>query len=326
MVRNILITGGAGYIGSHVTEILLKKYKKVFLLDNLSTGHRKLINKKAKFFKLDIHRKDKVRKIIKKNKIDSIIHLAANLIIGEGQRKPKKYYKNNVLGTKNLLDACKDTTVKNFIFSSTAAIYKEGQYKVTEKSIIKPKSIYGKTKIKAENLIRNFAKKNKINYGILRYFNIAGSSPSGKIGLINKNSDHLFKNYSIEILKKKPKLKIYGTNYKTKDGSCIRDFIHVSDIAEIHYLVLEKINKLNISKILNCGYNQGSSVLQVAKEFKRQSSKKINIIETKRRSNDLIKIIASNNNLKKFINWKPKFNNLGKIVKSCIVWEKKLNK
>ena len=324
MVKNILITGGAGYIGSHVTEILLKKYKKVFLLDNLSTGHRKLINKKAKFFKLDIHRKDKVRKIIKKNKIDSIIHLAANLIISEGQRKPKKYYKNNVLGTKNLLEACKDTTVKNFIFSSTAAIYKEGQYKVSEKSKIKPKSIYGKTKIKAENLIRNFSKKNKINYGILRYFNIAGSSPSGKIGLINKNSDNLFKNYSREILKKKPKLKIYGTNYNTKDGSCIRDFIHVSDIAEIHYLVLEKINKLNISKILNCGYNKGISVLQVAKEFKRQSSKKVNIIETKRRSNDLIKIIASNNNLKKFINWKPKFNNLGKIVKSCIVWEKKI--
>ena len=324
MVKNILITGGAGYIGSHITEILLKKRKKVFLIDNLSTGHRKLINKNAKFFKLDIHRKDKVRKIIKKSKIDSIIHLAANLIIGEGQRKPKKYFKNNVLGTKNLLEACKDTAVKNFIFSSTAAIYKEGQYKVSEKSTVKPKSIYGKTKIKAENLIKNFAKKNKINYGILRYFNIAGSSPSGKIGLINKNSDHLFKNYSIEILKKKPKLKIYGTNYKTEDGSCIRDFIHVSDIAEIHYLVLEKINKLNISKVLNCGYNEGTSVLQVAKEFKRQSSKKVSIIETKRRSNDLVKIIASNNNLKKFINWKPKFNNLGKIVKSCIVWEKKI--
>ena len=159
--KNILITGGAGYIGSHITEILLKKRKKVFLIDNLSTGHRKLINKKAKFFKLDIHRKDKVRKIIKKSKIDSIIHLAANLIIGEGQRKPKKYFKNNVLGTENLLDACKDTTVKNFIFSSTAAIYKEGQYKVSEKSTVKPKSIYGKTKIKAENLIRNFSIRNK---------------------------------------------------------------------------------------------------------------------------------------------------------------------
>ena len=323
MAKNILITGGAGYIGSHVSEILLKKYKKIFLIDNLSTGHRKLINKKAKFFKLDIHNEKKINKIIEKYNIDSIIHLAANLIIDEGQKNPKKYYKNNVLGTKKLLSACKNTSVKNFIFSSTAAIYKEGQYKVSEKSLIKPKSIYGKTKIKAENLIKNFAKKNKINYGILRYFNIAGSSPSGKIGLINKNSDHLFKNFSIELMKKKPKLKIYGIDYKTKDGSCIRDFIHVSDIAEIHYLILEKIDKLNISKILNCGYNKGTSVLEVANEFRRQSSKKVDIVYSKRRTNDLIKIIASNNKLSKFIKWKPKFNNLSKIVKSCIIWEKK---
>ena len=160
MVKNVLITGGAGYIGSHVTEILLQRYKKVFLIDNLSTGHRKLINKKAKFFKLDIHDNKKIKKIIEKYKIDSVIHLAANLIIGEGQKKPKKYYKNNVLGTKKLLETFKDTTVKNIIFSSTAAIYKEGQYKVSERSIIKPKSIYGKTKIKAENLIKNFSKKN----------------------------------------------------------------------------------------------------------------------------------------------------------------------
>ena len=326
MVKNILITGGAGYIGSHIAEILLKKNKRIFLIDNLSTGHRKLINKKAKFFKLDIHNKNKVKNIIENHQIDSIIHLAANLIIGEGQKKPEKYYKNNVLGTQKLLEACQKTNVKNLIFSSTAAIYKEGQYQVSEKSTIKPKSIYGKTKIKAESLIKKFAKKNKINYGILRYFNIAGSSPSGKIGLINKNSDNLFKNFSTEVIKNKPKLKIYGTNYKTKDGTCIRDFIHVSDIAEIHYLVLEKINKFNVSKILNCGYNKGISVLQVAKEFERISQKKISIIYSKRRNNDLIKIIASNKNLKKFINWKPKFNNLGKIVKSCIVWEKKLNK
>jgi UDP-glucose 4-epimerase len=323
MVKNVLITGGAGYIGSHITEILLKKHKKVFLIDNLSTGHRKLINKKAKFFKIDIHNKKKIKKVIEHYKIDSVIHLAANLIIGEGQKKPKKYYKNNVLGTKKLLYSCRNTTVKNFIFSSTAAIYKEGQYKVSEKSIIKPKSIYGKTKVQAENQIKNFAKKNNLNYGILRYFNIAGSSPSGKIGLINRNSDHLFKNFSIELMKKKPKLKIYGTDYNTKDGSCIRDFIHVSDIAEIHYLILEKIDKLNVSKILNCGYNKGSSVLEVAKEFRRQSSKKVDIVYTKRRTNDLIKIIASNNSLNKFIKWKPKFNNLSKIVKSCIAWEKK---
>ena len=273
IVKNVLITGGAGYIGSHVTETLLKKNKKVFLVDNLSTGHKKLINKKAKFFKLDIANKRGIKKIIEKYKIDSIIHLAAHLIIGEGQKKPKKYYKNNVLGTKKLLEACKNSMVKNFIFSSTAAIYKEGQYKVSENSIIKPKSVYGKTKIKAERLIMSYAKKNKINYGILRYFNIAGASPSGKIGLINKKSDHLFKNFSSEIMKKRPKLKIYGSDYNTTDGSCIRDFIHVSDIAQIHYLILEKINKLKISKILNCGYNKGISVLEVAKEFERQSSK-----------------------------------------------------
>ena len=324
MIRNILITGGAGYIGSHVTEILLKKNKKVFLIDNLSTGHRRLINKKAKFFKLNILNKKKVKSIIKKYNIDSIIHLAANLIIGEGQKFPKKYYKNNVLGTKKLLEACEKTNVKNFIFSSTAAIYKEGQYKVSENSTIKPKSVYGKTKINAERIIIKFSKNNNINYGILRYFNIAGASTSGKIGLINKKSDHLFKNFSIEIMKNIPKLKIYGTDYKTKDGSCIRDFIHVSDIAEIHYLVLEKINKLNISKILNCGYNKGTSVLEVAKEFKRQSSKKVEIINSKKRKNDLIKIIASNNKLKRFIKWKPKFNNLSKIVKSSIIWEKKI--
>ena len=324
IVKNVLITGGAGYIGSHVTETLLKKNKKVFLVDNLSTGHKKLINKKAKFFKLDIANKRGIKKIIEKYKIDSIIHLAAHLIIGEGQKKPKKYYKNNVLGTKKLMEACKNSTVKNFIFSSTAAIYKEGQYKVSENSMIKPKSVYGKTKIKAENLIINFAKKNKINYGILRYFNIAGASPSGKIGLINKKSDHLFKNFSSEIMKKRPKLKIYGSDYNTTDGSCIRDFIHVSDIAQIHYLILEKINKLKISKILNCGYNKGISVLEVAKEFKKQSSKKVNIIFTKRRKDDLIKIIASNKKLKNFVKWRPKFDNLSKIVKSCIIWERKI--
>ena len=325
MVKNILITGGAGYIGSHVAEILLKKNKKIFVVDNLTTGHRKLINKKLRFFKLDISNTKKINKILVFYNIDSVIHLAANLIIGEGEKNPKKYYKNNVLGTQKLLAACKKTNVKNFIFSSTAAIYKEGQYQVSEKSTIKPKSIYGKTKIKAENLIISYAKKNKINYGILRYFNIAGSSPSNKIGLINKKSDHLFKNFSIEVMKKKPKLKIYGTDYKTKDGSCIRDFIHVSDIAEIHYLILEKINKLNISKILNCGYNKGSSVLDVAKEFKRQTSKKVDIIYVQRRKNDLIKIIASNKRLINFIKWRPKFNNLSKIVKSCIKWEKKHN-
>ena len=321
MIKNILITGGAGYIGSHISEILVNNKKKIYIVDNLSTGYRKLINKKAKFFKVNILDGKTVKKIIKKHEIDSVIHLAANLIISEGEKYPKKYYKNNVIGTQNLLKACSNSNIKNFIFSSTAAIYKDDQFKVSENSAIKPKSVYGKTKIKCEKIIQSFCRNNNINYGILRYFNIAGSSPSGKIGLINK-SDHLFKNFSREIMKKKPVLKIYGNNYKTKDGSCIRDFIHVSDIAEIHLKVLEKIDKTNKSKILNCGYNKGTSVLEVAKEFKKQTSKKVKIMITKRRKADLVKIIASNKKLMQFIQWKPKFNNLRKIVKSCVMWEK----
>ena len=322
MIKNILITGGAGYIGSHISEILVKNKKKIFIVDNLSTGYRTLINKKAKFFKVNILEVKTVKKIIQENKIDSVIHLAANLIISEGEKYPKKYYRNNVVGTQNLLKACSKSTVKNFIFSSTAAIYKDGQFKVSENSIIKPKSVYGKTKVNCEKIIQSFCKRNNINYGILRYFNIAGSSPSGKIGLINK-SDHLFKNFSREVMKKRPVLKIYGNDYKTKDGSCIRDFIHVSDIAEIHFKVLEKIDKTNKSKILNCGYNKGTSVLDVANEFKKQTSKKVKILITKRRKADLVKIIASNRKLMQFIQWKPKFNNLRKIVKSCVMWEKR---
>ena len=276
MIKNILVTGGAGYIGSHIIEILIKKNKNVFIIDNLTTGYKKLINKKAKFFKLDILNTKKLKKIIEKYNIDSIIHLAANLIIGEGERQPKKYYKNNVKGTQSVLNSIKKTKVKNLLFSSTAAVYKDGMYRVTENSIVKPKSVYGKSKLRAENLIKSKCKKLGINYGILRYFNIVGASPSGKYGLINI-SDHLFKNFSTQVMKKKPILKIYGTDYNTPDGTCIRDFIHVSDIAEIHEKVLNKVNNLNKSVILNCGYNQGISVLQVAKEFKNQSKKKVKL-------------------------------------------------
>jgi len=325
MIKNILVTGGAGYIGSHIIEILIKKNKNVFIIDNLTTGYKKLINKKAKFFKLDILNTKKLKKIIEKYNIDSIIHLAANLIIGEGERKPKKYYKNNVKGTQSVLNSIKKTKVKNLLFSSTAAVYKDGMYRVTENSIVKPKSVYGKSKLRAENLIKSKCKKLGINYGILRYFNIVGASPSGKYGLINI-SDHLFKNFSTQVMKKQPILKIYGTDYNTPDGTCIRDFIHVSDIAEIHEKVLNKVNNLNKSVILNCGYNQGISVLQVAKEFKNQSKKKVKIIKVRKRPGDLGKIIASNTKLNNFIKWKPKFKSLSYMVKSSILWEQKLLK
>jgi UDP-glucose 4-epimerase len=325
MIKNILITGGAGYIGSHVTEILIKYKKNNFIVDNLSTGFKKLINKKAKFYKADILNEKRIRQIIINEKIDSVIHLAASLSIGVGEKYPELYYKNNVLGTKSVLSACKNTLVKNFIFSSTAAVYKDKQAIVHEKSEIKPKSVYGKTKLKAEKLIISNCNKMKINYGILRYFNVCGASPSGKIGLITKG-DHLFKNISVAILKKKPIIKIYGNDYDTPDGTAIRDYIHVSDLAEAHYKILKKIYKIKKSTIINCGYYRGTSVKEAVNEFKKQSKKNIKILFQKRRSGDMETIVANNTKLKNLISWKPRLNKLSTIVKSCIQWEKKLTR
>ena len=325
MMQKILITGGAGYIGSHVAEILTKYKNKIFIVDNLSTGFKKLINKKAKFYKVNILNTKKIREIIINEKINSVIHLAASLNISMGEKSPKIYYKNNVTGTKSIITACKNTFVKNFIFSSTAAVYKDKQKIVHEGSAIKPKSVYGKTKIKAEKIIISNCKKLGINYAILRYFNACGASPSGKIGLIEK-TDSLFKNIAIEIMKKKPIIKIYGNDYNTLDGTAIRDYIHVSDLAEIHEKILKKISKFSISGVFNCGYYRGISVKEVINEFKKQVNKKIRISYQKRRAGDLAVVIGNNKKLKKIINWKPRYYNLSKIVKSCIRWEKITNK
>ena len=323
MVKNILITGGAGYIGSHTTEILIKNKKKVFIVDNLSTGFKRLINKNAKFFRTNILNKNKIKKIINQYNIDSVIHLAAVLSVGESEKNPKKYKKINVEGTKKLLEAIKDTKVKNLIFSSTCAVYKDGFKKVSEKTKTYPTSVYGNTKLKCEKIIKIFSKRNKLNYGILRYFNVAGASASGKIGQINKG-DQLFKNLSLEVQKKMPVFKIYGSKYKTKDGTCIRDYIHVSDISEIHYKVLMKIDKYNTSTILNCGYGKGISVKDTVNEFQKYANKNLKILEFPNRKGDMVKVIGDNSKLRRFIKWKPKFNNLSKIVKSCILWEKKI--
>ena len=323
-MKNILITGGAGYIGSHVAEELIKKKKIIFITDNLSTGFNKLIHKKSNFIKLNILNTLKLKKIIIENQIDAVIHLAASLSIGVGEKYPKRYYKNNVLGTISLLKACNNTLVKNFIFSSTAAIYKDGQKIVSEKSEINPKSVYGKTKRLAEEQIILNCKKMKINYGILRYFNVCGASSSRKIGIISKG-DHLFKNISVAVMKKKPLIKIYGDDYDTPDGTAIRDFIHVSDLASVHYQVLEIIAKTGKSKVINCGYNRGLSVKQVVDEFRTQIKKPIKVIFQSRRPGDMEILIANNNYLKKLINWKPKYSKLAVIVKSCISWEKRIN-
>ena len=321
--NNILVTGGAGYIGSHIIELLIKKKFKVFIYDNLVTGYKKLINKKAVFIKGDIKNSKLLIKTINDNNINSIIHLAGYLNISEGQKNKKKYYKNNVIGTLNLVKACKNSTVKNIIFSSSCSIYGNIKGSVSEKNIAKPKSYYAFTKYKSEEIIKKYGKKFNFKYGILRYFNVAGASPSGKIGEIEKSYGHLIKNLAIQSTKLRPKVDIFGNNYNTKDGTCIRDYIHVSDLADIHILVLKKISSSKKSLILNCGYGKGYSVKEIVEIFKK-IKKGVIIKYKKKRIGDVAQIYSDNSKLKKILKWKPKFNNIQTILKSAIKWEKKL--
>lgn len=324
-MKNILVTGGAGYIGSHIVEELVKKKSNnTFILDNLSTGHKRLINQKSNFIKGDINNSKLIKKIIKKNNIQTIIHLAANLNISEAEKKKIKYYRNNVTGTKNLLLACKNSNVKNIIFSSSCSVYGSVEGSVNEKKKTNPEGYYALTKFKGEELIKHYSQKFNYNYGILRYFNVAGASPSGKIGEIESSYGHLIKNIAIQSLKKKPVIKIFGNDYPTHDGTCVRDYIHVSDLTNIHIRGIKFLENNKKSFILNCGYNKGYSVLQIVKIFKK-IKKNLKIIFSNKRPGDVAQVFADTKKFKKLLKYKAKYNDINKIIKSAIKWEKKLN-
>ena len=323
--KNILVTGGAGYIGSHIVEQLIKNKENVIILDNLVTGYKKLINKKAKFVKADIKNKSKITKIIKDYNISSIIHLAAYLNVSEAENNKKKYYQNNIIGTKNLLEVCKNSNVENIIFSSSCSIYGDVKGSINENRKANPQGYYAYTKYKSEELIKKFSKKNKFKYGILRYFNVAGASPSGKIGEIEKSHGHLIKNLAIESLKKNPKIKIFGNDYSTKDGTCIRDYVHVSDLADVHIKGLKYLKDNQKSFVLNCGYGKGYSVKQIVDIFKK-IKKGVDVQYQKRRPGDIAQVYANTKKFQKILKWRPKYNNIKLIIQSAIKWEKKLNK
>jgi len=319
--KNILITGGAGYIGSHIVEQLVKTSSNVIILDNLVNGYRKLINKKAKFINGDIKNIIKLTKIINDNKIDSIIHLAAYLNVSEAEKNKKVYYNNNIRGTLNLVHSCKESRVRNIIFSSSCSIYGNCKGSVNEKKKPNPQGYYAYTKYKGEEIIKKYAKKYNYHFGILRYFNVAGASSSGKIGEINTSYDHLIKNIAMQSLKKEPSISIYGNNYKTKDGTCIRDYIHVSDLADIHIQTLKNINIKSKSLTLNNGYGKEYSVLDIVKILKN-IKKKLIVNYKPKRDGDIAQVYADTKKFQKNLKWKPKYNNINKIIKSAIKWEK----
>ena len=323
-MKSILVTGGAGYIGSKIVTDLIKKKNKVVVVDNLSTGFRKLIHKKAIFYKRNIYYKDQINKIIKKNKINVVIHCAASIDVAESERNKKKYFNNNVRNTENLLKSLQGSNVKYFVFSSSCAVYGGSNSLVSEKSNLKPENYYGETKYLGEQLIKEYSKKLKFKYVLLRYFNVAGSDIINKIGCI-RNTNSLFKNLSLSVKNNKFKINVFGKNYKTVDGTCIRDFIHINDISKLHLLSLQRLFKFNKSKIYNCGYGRGFSVYQVVKAFENITKKKFKINFMRRRQGDIPVLFADNTKIKKELNFKLTSNSLEKIIKSSINWEKKHN-
>ncbi len=323
-MNNILVTGGAGYIGSHVIEKLEKTNSNIVIIDNLKTGFKKLINSKVEFIKGDINNIKLVKKIINKKKINTIIHLAGLIDSAESEKKKKKYFRNNVTGTLNLIKACKNSEVINFIFSSSASVYGNVSRAAVETMPLKPNNYYAYTKLKCEKIIKKYSKIYKYKYSILRLFNACGASPSGKLGIISKKNKSFFKILAKESLKKKPVINIYGNNHITKDGTCVRDFIHVSDLALLHIKCLDYLIKNRKSLLINCGYGKGYSVYTIAKIFREKINKSTKIKFMKKRKGEISVSFASINRMKKFLKWKPKYNKIEYILKSSIKWEKKI--
>jgi len=320
-MKNILITGGAGYIGSHISYLLIDKGYNVTIIDNLVTGNKKIIPSKAKFFKTDIANRKKIKQIITRNKFDCVIHLAGLVSVEESVLKPKKYLNYNYEKAKIFLDLCFKNNLKKIIFSSTALVYGNSKNKIiNENFTLKPSNPYAKSKLKLENfLIRT----KDISYIILRYFNVAGAEVKLRTGLISKHSTHLIKKASETSIYKKKRLIINGNDYNTNDGTAVRDYIHVADLAEIHLKSLIYLEKSR-SNIFNCGYGIGYSVLDVINTYNNILKNKFSYIFGPRRKGYIGFLVSNPNKLKKCLTWKPKFNNLKLILKTALLWEKKL--
>lgn len=313
---NILVTGGAGYIGSHVVKQLgeLTSHN-ITILDNLSTGFEKNILF-GKLIKEDLSNTEEIEKTFKENSFDVVIHFAASIVVPESVENPLKYYMNNTVNTTNLINIASKNGIKKFIFSSTAAVYGEPKVvPVDEFSATNPINPYGWSKLMSERVLIDTAKANKdFKYIILRYFNVAGASLDGKIGQSFPNAIHLIKIASETAIGKRDRMYIYGDDYDTYDGICIRDYIHIEDLANAHLKAIE----FDESDIFNCGYRRGFSVKEVIDTMKKVSKVDFKIIKENRRVGDSPILISDNSKIKKLMDWKPKYNNLELICETAL--------
>ena len=319
----VLITGGAGYIGSHTVKYFQSKNEEVIVVDNLQSGHRKSIEVND-FFKIDIRDKIELDKVFKKHKIDSVIHFAANSLVGESMKDPAKYYNNNVYGMLCLLETMKINDVNSIVFSSTAAVYGEPErVPILEGDLTNPTNTYGETKLAMEKMMKWFDKAYGIKYVSLRYFNASGAHSSGTIGEDHNPETHLIPLVLQVPLEKREKIYVFGNDYPTKDGTCIRDYIHVMDLASAHYKALEYLREGNKSDIFNLGSGTGYSVKEIIETSRKISNYNITSEYKERREGDPAILIASSTKAKQVLNWNPKYNSISKILSDAWNWHKK---
>lgn len=320
----ILVLGGAGYIGSHTVYELIENGEDVAIIDNLQTGHIKAVHPKARFYKGDIRNREFLDSVFAKEKIDAVIHFAAYSLVGESMEKPLKYYENNLCGTKILLDSMVANGINKIVFSSTAATYGEPEsLPILETDKTEPTNPYGETKLAMEKMFKWVERAHNINFVSLRYFNACGAHVSGEIG-----EDHAVETHLIPLILQVPNNKrehiyIFGDDYNTKDGTCIRDYIHVTDLAQAHILAVKYLRNGGNSDIFNLGNGIGFSVKEVIETARKVTGHPISALISPRRAGDPAKLIASSEKARKILGWKPEHAELEEIIATAWNWHKK---
>ncbi|MGA2463061.1 MAG: UDP-glucose 4-epimerase GalE [Thermodesulfobacteriota bacterium] len=320
-MSTIFVTGGAGYIGSHVVKELLRQGHQPIIYDNLQTGHRKAV-KDALFIEGDLADQERLKETFHSYPIEAVMHFAGDCLVGESVKDPLKYFNNNVKNSLQLLEILEENNIKGFVFSSSAAVYGEpGKIPIPEDHPCISTNPYGETKLIFEKVLQTFQDLGKLNYISLRYFNAAGADPEGKLG-----EDHSPETHLIPLVLKAAingdSVPIYGTDYNTPDGTCIRDYIHVTDLAHAHILSLNKLKEGGISRIYNLGNGNGYSVREVIETARKVTGKKIVSVESPRRPGDPARLVASSEKIRKELRWVPKYPDLETIVETAWRWHR----
>ena len=323
-MSTILVTGGAGYIGSHVARQLGERGENLVTLDNLSTGFRSSVLH-GEFVRGDTGDGALVSELLAKHGIDTVMHFAAHISVPESVAEPLKYYRNNTANTRTLLEACVAAGVRHFVFSSTAAVYGIPAGGVaSEDSATVPINPYGWSKLMSERMLADVAAAAPLRYVALRYFNVAGADPGGRIGQCTPQATHLIKVACEQATGKREHVAIYGTDYDTPDGTGVRDYIHVEDLASAHLMALDYLRTGGTPATLNCGYGQGFSVREVLDQVAEVAGKPLRIVESERRAGDPPRLIAEAARIREHLGWQPRHQDLAGIVRSAYAWEQRL--